>query len=44
MRLDRFYFLPRYPNDFDVGSPEDYITRHDVEGANGHETETWAAQ
>ena len=33
IQLDRFYILPRYPNGFDVGSPKDYYTRRDAEGA-----------
>jgi HEPN domain-containing protein len=33
IRLDRFYILPRYPNGFDMGSPKDYFTRQDAEGA-----------
>jgi HEPN domain-containing protein len=33
IRLDRFYIQPRYPNGFDVGSPGDYYTRRDAEGA-----------
>lgn len=33
VRLDRYYIPTRYPNGFDVGSPKDYFTRSDAEGA-----------
>ena len=31
--LDKFYILTRYPNGFDEGTPEDYYSKKDAEGA-----------
>jgi len=31
--LDKFYIPPRYPNGFDIGTPEDYFTKEDAQGA-----------
>ncbi len=31
--LDKFHILTRYPNGFDRGTPEDYYSRKDLEGA-----------
>ncbi|MBI2252107.1 MAG: HEPN domain-containing protein [Armatimonadetes bacterium] len=33
LHLDKFYLQPRYPNGFDIGSPKDYFTKNDAEGA-----------
>jgi HEPN domain-containing protein len=32
-RLDKHYIPTRYPNGFDVGSPQDYYTAEEAEGA-----------
>jgi HEPN domain-containing protein len=34
--LDKFYIPTRYPNGFDVGAPEDYYLRKDLEEAIIH--------
>jgi hypothetical protein len=31
--LIKFFFPPRYPNGFDIGTPEDYFTKQDAQGA-----------
>jgi len=31
--LDKFYIPTRYPNGFDVGAPEDYYSKNDLEEA-----------
>jgi len=31
--LDKFYIPPRYPNGFDIGTPEDYFTKEDAQKA-----------
>jgi len=31
--LDRHYILARYPNGFETGTPADYYTSEDAEGA-----------
>lgn len=31
--LDKFYIPTRYPNGFDVGTPEDYYSKKDLEAA-----------
>ena len=31
--LDKYYIPPRYPNGFDIGTPADYFTKEDAQGA-----------